>query len=165
MIRGKLGEYVSSVIYAVVIFMLLYVFLWPVRIIGISMEPTLVHGDRVFVSRALAFVGAYERGDLVMMRVVNDSIDSGRYIIKRIIASEGDVLLIEDGQVFINGEPLEFEAYIVGGLSLTLEDDMYFLIGDNSIYSVDSRDFGAVHRGNIRGKVLFRFWGGSVRID
>jgi len=128
------------------------------------MEPTLNHGDRIFVSRAMAFSGTYDRGDLVMVRIYDD--EGSRYIIKRIIARPGDVFVIDDGKIFINDELslANCEAYIAPNLSLALPDNYYFLMGDNTSLSTDSRDFGPLHRSDIKGRVLFRFMGGSLNI-
>ncbi|MCL2564343.1 MAG: signal peptidase I [Defluviitaleaceae bacterium] len=140
--RKKLVEYAKSFVYAFIVFIILYVFLWPVRIVGISMEPALNHNDRVFVSRALSVIGAYERGDMVMVRANYN--ESGRYIIKRIAALPGDEVKIENGRVLI------------------LADSQYFLMGDNREYSTDSRSFGPVNRRDIAAKVLFRFFSGGI---
>lgn len=142
-----INEYVKSLgqsfIFAVIVFILLYIFLWPVRIVGVSMEPALNSGDRVFVSRAAGFVSEYRRGDLVMVRVYHDA--GNRYIIKRIAAVPGDILVIDDEQI-------------------ELYPNYYFLIGDNYAFSTDSRDFGPLHRSQLRGRVLFRFMGGNFNI-
>lgn len=153
-------EYVKSLIYAIIVFLLLYIFLWPVRIVGVSMEPVLNDGDRVFVSRAMVFTGAYERNDLVMTRI--DGEVKQRFIIKRIIAMPGDVVVIENGQISVNNELIALDVY--GSISIRLDYNHYFLMGDNHVYSRDSRDFGSVHSRDIRGKVLIRFFGGSFNI-
>ena len=162
--RKIMREYIKSFIYAAIVFVLMYIFLWPVRIVGVSMEPALNNGDRIFVSRAMAFAGAYNRDDLVMIRIHDGG---SRYIIKRIIAGPGDLLIIENGQIVVNDGLVLFDEsnFIIGNLSLIIPDYYYFLMGDNHSLSVDSRDFGAVHRRNIRGRVLFRFMGGSLLFD
>ena len=42
--------------------------------------------------------------------------------------------------------------------SLKLEEDDYFVMGDNRPNSYDSRNFGPISRDKIRGKVLFRIF-------
>jgi signal peptidase I len=129
------------------------------------MSPTLNDGDRVFVSRGMGFVSEYTHGDLVMVRI-NDDIGS-RYIIKRIAAVPGDVLIIDNGQVTINGVValFRYERHGEDSLRFELYQDYYFLIGDNHTFSTDSRDFGPLHRSDLRGRVLFRFMGGSFTIN
>jgi len=153
-------EHAKSLIYATIVFLLLYIFLWPVRIIGVSMEPVLNDDDRVFVSRAMVWVGAYERNDLVMTRI--DGEVRQRFIIKRIVAVPGDVIVIENGQLSVNNELIAVDVY--GSVSIVLDYNHYFLMGDNHAYSNDSRDFGSVHSRDIRGRVLFRFFGGRFNI-
>lgn len=159
--KSVISEYIKSFIYALIVIALLYIFLWPVRIVGVSMEPVLNNGNRIFVSRAMIVAGAYDRNDLVMIRRHDDM--GRRYIIKRIIAKPGDSLKIENGQVFVNSEAVEFgtDSYVAGRISLVLADNYYFLMGDNHSLSVDSRDFGPLHRNSIRGRVLFRFMSAS----
>lgn len=43
-------------------------------------------------------------------------------------------------------------------VELTLEDDYYFALGDNTEHSADSRIWGFIKQDRITGKVLFRFW-------
>lgn len=162
--RKKLIEYAKSFACAFIVFAILYIFLWPVRIIGVSMEPALNHNDRVFVSRALGFIGAYGRGDMVMVKVNYSSYRDRRYIIKRIIAEPGDKLLIENGRVYVNDLVINYfgDAYIRPDLSVTLADGHYFIMGDNSAHSLDSRDFGAIERSRIVGTVLFRFFNRGI---
>ena len=124
------------------------------------MEPALNHGERVFVSRALAFIGGYDRGDIVMVLVRADYGENQRFIIKRIIAGPGDELQIERGIIFVNNEAMNssVENFVSGDLSLILGESQYFIMGDNSAYSVDSRNFGTVDKSDIAARVLFRFF-------
>ena len=122
--------------------MLLYLLLWPVLIHGVSMEPALNHGDRIFVSRALAFFTDFEQGNLVMLRAPQGD---RRYIVKRIAALPGEEIM-------------------VGGEVFTVPHGHYFLLGDNSEYSLDSRNFGAVSESDIVARVLFRFFGGRFKV-
>ena len=81
---------------------------------GPSMEPTLLHGDRVvvakflyglflpFTNEAVVTWGMPEAGDVVIVRSPADNID----IVKRVIGVPGDVIEIRDDVVYRNGEPL-----------------------------------------------------------
>ena len=120
---------------------------------GDSMEPTLHSGDLVLYLR----VGQkYERGDVVSVRI-----PSGEYYVKRIIAMEGDTIDLRDGCVYLNGELLE-EPYIMGETleqagtiryPFRLQRGQIFVMGDNREVSMDSRSFGVVGRGQIKGKL------------
>lgn len=124
---------------------------------GGSMEPTLLEGDVVLYTRINS---QYHRGDVVSVRI-----PSGEYYVKRIIAMEGDVLDLRDGNVYLNDELLS-EPYLYGELTkesdgivrypYTLQEGQIFVMGDNRKESMDSRSFGAVGIRQIRGRIWFR---------
>ena len=152
--KEKLLDYIQSFIYALVTFLFLYIFLWPVSIEGISMEPALNSGERVFISRALCMANLYGEGDIVMLKANYDP--DKKYIVKRIVAEPGDTVKIEGGNIYINGE--EIDGYAAGSLEIQLRDDQYFFMGDNREYSYDSRNFGALNKNYIVGKVVLRWY-------
>ena len=76
------------------------------------------------------------------------------YAIKRVIGLPGETVLIQNGQVYINGNPLadspmdsEIRTAGLAESSITLGENEYFLLGDNPDSSQDSR-FSSV--GNIK---------------
>ena len=87
--------------------------------------------------------------------------------IKRVIATEGDHIKIENGKVYINGEVYE-EPYLPEGTETTDANGFYtdlivpqgtvFVMGDNRGNSTDSRAFGCIPIDKIESKVLIRFW-------
>jgi signal peptidase I len=129
-----------------------------VEVQGRSMAPTLQDGDRYFLNRIVFYWRAPARGDLVVVR------DPGHNdcAVKRIIALPGDSMAIRDGIVFLNGRRLA-EPYLSRDAktfaedkkekSLVLGEDRYFLLGDNRVYSEDSRAYGPVHRNQIVGLI------------
>ena len=130
---------------------------------GDSMEPTLHSGELVMYFRLNQ---DYQKGDVVSVRI-----PSGEYYVKRIIALEGDLIDIKDGTVYVNGAPLE-ETYIQGETHpqpgavrypFRLQKGQIFVMGDNREISMDSRSFGVVGRGQIKGKLLFHGGRGSVK--
>lgn len=124
---------------------------------GGSMEPTLLEGNIVLYTRINR---QYHRGDVVSVRI-----PSGEYYVKRIIAMEGDVVDLRNGNVYLNDEPLP-EPYLDGALTpekdgmvrypYTLEEGQVFIMGDNRAESMDSRSFGAIGIRQIRGRIWFR---------
>lgn len=124
---------------------------------GGSMESTLEEGDLVLYTRINP---GYERGDIISVRI-----PSGEYYVKRIIAMEGDVVDLQDGKVYVNGELLT-EPYIheetfasregMVRYPYTLQEGQIFVMGDNRAVSMDSRSFGAVGMRQIKGKIWFR---------
>ena len=125
----------------------------PVRVDGASMDQTLEDGQILLLYK-LANV---DYGDIVVL----DEEKEGEIIIKRIIGMPGDTVSIKDNTVYVNGEEVE-EDYAYGETSdyeeITLDDDEYFILGDNRPISKDSRYFGPVKEDEIIGKVIFRIW-------
>ena len=127
---------------------------------GDSMEPTLKSGELVMYLRLNQ---DFQRGDVVSVRI-----PSGEYYVKRVIALEGDLIDIRDGSVYLNGTLLE-EPYIKGETleqpgavryPFRLQKGQIFVMGDNREISMDSRSFGVVGRGQIKGKLWFHAgWG------
>lgn len=87
--------------------------------------------------------------------------------IKRVIGVPGDHIVIEDGNVYINGE-LQKEKYLQSGvittngrgncLDVTVPDNSVFVMGDNRSQSTDSRCFGCIPLEKIESKVWIRIW-------
>jgi signal peptidase I len=83
--------------------------------------------------------------------------------VKRVAAVPGDTVEIRDGSVYVNGKLYGEEGMIdmnAEGLvreMITLEKDEYFVLGDNSGESEDSRyqDIGSIEKKMIIGKVWF----------
>lgn len=125
----------------------------PVRVDGASMNQTLEDGQILLLYK-LANV---DYGDIVVL----DEEKEGEIIIKRIIGMPGDTVSIKDNTVYVNGEEVE-EDYAYGETSdyeeITLDDDEYFILGDNRPISKDSRYFGPVKEDEIIGKIIFRLW-------
>lgn len=124
-----------------------------------SMENTIMTGDRVF---GLRLVKDYERGDIV---VFPDPDEGGIYLIKRIIGTPGDTIIIKNGSVFVNDVKLD-EPYIKEPMrtdevfSIVVPENGYFMMGDNRNDSFDARywDNKIVYKEDITGKALFRYW-------
>ena len=126
------------------------------QVSGSSMEPNLHEGELLITSNFFKF----EKGDMVAF-YYNDSV-----LIKRVIATEGDVVYIEDdGAVFVNSVRLE-EDYVkelsYGNCDITfpyqVPKDSVFILGDNREVSIDSRSksIGCISNDKIIGKIQFK---------
>lgn len=131
------------------------VILLPVRLSGISMEPTYTDGALNFANR-LAFAWRQPaRGDVVAIRMAGPSV----VYVKRIVGLPGERVEITMGTVVIDGVPLA-EPTVVHKApwnvpALTLGGDEYFVIGDNRAMTAENHDFGRAARERIVGKLLF----------
>jgi len=125
-----------------------------------SMEPTLLVGDRVVVSRMSYWNNEPERGDIVVFKFPQDE---KLNLTKRIIGLPGETLTIKDNQVYINNEALK-EAYVPPQKKVPdfgpvlIPTGQYFMMGDNRDNSADSRVWGFVTKKQIKGKAKFRYW-------
>lgn len=144
-------EFVIIFLIVVVVF---NVFIGVSRVAGNSMEPTLQNGEIVFFSR----IGSdYKDGDVVFARM-----PSGEYYVKRVIATEGEVVDLKDGILYVNGVPEDGEYFLgkteaqegIVTYPYTVEEGKYFMVGDNREGSMDSRSFGALLESSIKGKLL-----------
>lgn len=121
-----------------------------VKVDGISMEPTYKDKDKLVVRR----LGRPSKGDIVVFK------RGSKYLIKRVIATPGDSISIEDNKVYVNNK-LIYEDYIKGNteasLSTKLKESEYFIMGDNRENSLDSRVFGSILGEDIIGIKLLDF--------
>lgn len=126
------------------------------QVSGSSMEPNLHEGELLITSNFFKF----GKGDIIAF-YYNDSV-----LIKRVIATEGDVVNIEDdGTVFVNSVKLE-ENYVkelsYKNCDITfpyqVPKDSVFILGDNRKVSIDSRSkaIGSISKDKIIGKIKFK---------
>lgn len=150
---------VSVLTYVAAIAALIATLVLPVlQIEGTSMEPTLVNGDIVLLTKTTHF----ERGEICGFAWNN------KLLIKRVIGTPGDWIEIDtDGTVYRNGEKLEepYAQRIAFGecdleFPYQVPQEQYFVLGDMRESSNDSRNtlIGCVSADQIVGKVFFRIW-------
>lgn len=126
---------------------------------GPSMQPNLCCGQRVMTEKVTyrLFHGP-QRGDVVVVNVPG----SPEPLIKRVVALAGETIEIRNGQVYIDGEPVEepwVEYSATHDFAPTTVPPLHvFIIGDNRPNSRDSRTFGPVHVDQIEGRALFVYW-------
>ncbi|MDD3393559.1 MAG: signal peptidase I [Anaerotignum sp.] len=130
-----------------------------------SMETTIMTGDRIMALRTSYWLDEPQRGDVVVFRYPDDP-EQKTLFVKRIIGVGGDVVKVENGSVYINGEVLNepyLEVITQGNFGpFEVPEGCYFMMGDNRNSSLDSRfwDNKFVAPDKILGKVVFRYYKG-----
>jgi signal peptidase I len=131
-----------------------------VTVMGGSMAPTLNNSKRYLLNRWVYHVRAPRQSDIVVLR---DPVDHGLSV-KRVVATEGDVVELKGKAVFVNGVKLN-ESYLEPGtptytyakareISFRCGKDECFVLGDNRTNSTDSRAYGPVPRSNVLGMIV-----------
>jgi signal peptidase I len=129
--------------------------LLPVRVSGISMQPTYRDGTCCLVNRLAFRWKPPQRGDVVLIRTTG----MHKVFMKRIVGLPHETLRIEDGVIMINDQPLP-EPYVKVRLpweepAYVLAADEYFVLGDNRATEEWSHRGGPVPREKIVGKLLW----------
>jgi len=156
--------YLNDLTYMLIAIVLVFLLLFRVIVVsGDSMKQTLIDGDYLLLLSNV-FYREPQPGDIIVAS--KDSYDNGSAIIKRVIATEGQIVDIdfEHGIVYVDGLPLE-EPYINNLTTrqegilfpLIVEEGCIFVLGDNRDVSKDSRhpEIGLIDTREVLGKALF----------
>lgn len=136
-------------------------------VIGSSMEPSLYNGQEIFLNRLIYKVSSPREGDVVVF--LPNGNEKSHFYVKRVVGVPGDKLYIKNGILYVNDETVEdyFNDIIAEpGLlenEVILEEDEYFVIGDNCNSSEDSRsaNIGTVKKSYIIGKAWMKMASGD----
>lgn len=132
-----------------------------------SMIPTLKIGDKLFVNKYVYRFEEPKRGDIIVFKFPSDP---KKDFIKRLVAKEGDTVEIRDGKLYVNDRVMDEETpfsrfyyynhgpYGDPGQKILVPADSYYVLGDNSANSTDSRFWGFVPKKNLLGKAVLRWW-------
>lgn len=128
-----------------------------INVSGNSMLPTYHENEKLFLSK----IGSIKNQDVVVIDCESEGEEF--YIIKRVIAVPNDKLRISGNDVFVNESKIS-EEYIKDAnwnedhlfdIEMILNENEYYVMGDNRLSSMDSRYIGPVFEKNILGKIIF----------
>ena len=177
--KSVLRDWVESIIVAFLLAMVIRAFVVQAfKIPTGSMRPTLLEGDLILVNKfiygaripftdfRLPAVSGLKRGDVIVFIYPEDP---KKDFIKRLVGLPGETVEIKNGSIYINGQPLvgpvfnQRYYYNRGdlgseGQKISIPKDSYFVLGDNSASSKDSRYWGFVPKKYILGKALLIYW-------
>jgi signal peptidase I len=144
-----------------------YFLIQPFFVNGASMDPNFFDGDYLIIDEISYRFNEPKRGDVIVFRY---PLDPSQFFIKRVVGLPGETVKIEDGKVFIYSLEIPEERivldesaylkddYTPGNLEITLEEDEYFVLGDNRMASSDSRKWGELDEKYIIGRAWIRAW-------
>ncbi|MBS4217593.1 signal peptidase I [Bacillus sp. FJAT-49711] len=167
--KKEIYSWMKSIALAFIIAFICRQFLFtPTTVFGESMSPTFHEHDRIVVSKTTKI----ERFDVIVFNAP----DANKHYIKRVIGLPGDRIKVQDDILYVNGKEIK-EPYLIENKKgsplnkitwdFTLKEitgksnvpkGVYFVMGDNRLYSKDSRSFGFVSAESVIGEVKFRFY-------
>ncbi|MGE5308566.1 MAG: signal peptidase I [Deltaproteobacteria bacterium] len=177
--KSALYEWIESAIVALLLALVIRTFIVQAfRIPTGSMRPTLLEGDAILVNKFLygarvPFTGWQlpavrnpVRGDIIVFMYPEDP---KKDFIKRLVGLPGESVEIRNGTIYVNDRPVTDPSfngryyynrgdYGDTGKKVTVPDHSYFVLGDNSFSSQDSRYWGFVPEKYIRGKAICIYW-------
>lgn len=124
----------------------------PVRVKGLSMYPTLNNKDIMLLDKISYRFNDIKRFDIVVVDYNNEE------LIKRVIGLPSETIEVKDNVLYINGKEQK-QAFLKTETDdfekVTIPEGQYFIMGDNRGNSLDSRIIKSVSRSQIRGKAIF----------
>lgn len=175
--KSWIRDWTESLVVAFVLAMIVRTFfVQAYKIPTASMVPTLIPGDKIFVSKMvygprvpllgirLPGLRKPKRGDIV---VFIEPTERKKVYVKRLIGFPKDRVEIKYGSVYINGtvvaDPRVSKNFYYnegpyGEGEITVPEGYYFMLGDNSANSYDGRKFGFVPVKDLLGEALVIWW-------
>ena len=142
------------VVLAVTCFITFKFILLPIRIDGISMQPTYHTGQVNCINRLAYLRHEPQRGDIVSVRLAGNSV----MFMKRVIGLPGETVAFHEGHAYINGKLLD-EPYVKlpcdwEMTSVLCSPTQYYVVGDNRSMPIELHTKGRAERDHIAGKLF-----------
>lgn len=165
---GFFSDTIQTFGMALAVFLVIYfVVARPFQVSGDSMFPTYKDKEYIFTNILGLKLGHLNKGDVIVFKA---PIDNTKDFIKRVIGESGDIVEVKEGQVYVNEERLNEQAYLnsdvktFGGTFLPentpkkVPEGELFVLGDNRTNSSDSREWGFLKKSDVIGKSFFVYW-------
>jgi signal peptidase I len=164
---STLRENLESIAWAVAVALVIRTFVVaPFKIPSGSMRLTLIEGDRILVNKFIYRFKEPQRGEIIVFRFPDNP---RRPFIKRLVAKGGDKVEIRGGDVLVNGHEVDASVmqhtfyYNQGEYGqekqvVDVPEGSFFVLGDNSASSHDSRFWGFVPDRFLIGRAICIFW-------
>lgn len=142
----------------------------PRYIPSLSMYPTFEVGDQLAVEKVTKRVRPFSRREVVVFNppetfrnLVGDSNRKAKEaLIKRIVAVEGDTVVVKGGKLFVNGdeqdEPFKAEDAEYDFGPVLVPPGEVLCLGDNRNHSLDGHIWGFLPVENVIGRAVFVYW-------
>jgi len=127
----------------------------PIRIRGISMEPTYHNGGVNFCWRLRYLFSEPQRYDVVTVRLAGKRV----MLLKRVVALAGERVEFRDGKLLVDGKTVN-EPYVRYGCDWNLiarrvGKDSVYVVGDNRSMPMENHYFGQTSINRILGGVVW----------
>ncbi len=152
--KVKFKDILSYLIIIAVVLLIRAFIMTPVKVVGDSMVPTLINGDVLILNK---LDRNYNRFDIVVVKLEEENEE----IIKRVIGLPGETIECENNQLYINTKKLDDpynDGFVEDFLLIKLEENEYFIMGDNRKVSKDSRSFGKINKKDLKGSANLRLF-------
>jgi len=163
---------IGSILFAGIILLRVTGLVRPVKVPTGAMAPAIAPGDHLFVEKISFLRRSPVRGDILVFNSENiEGLMPNALFVMRLVGGPGEKIRFADGKVFINDTPTELTnstGKIVYGNpanqtdpirdlkeNFIIPENHYFVVGDNSSNSYDSRFWGPLPAANIIGRVSF----------
>jgi signal peptidase I len=174
--KSLLREYLEAAIIAVFLALFIRAFvIQAYKIPSGSMEPTLLVGDHIlvnkfiygvkvpFINKTIIPLCEPKRGDIIVFVY---PLDTKKDYIKRVIGLPGEQIEIINKEIFINGTLFDAPFGVYGESPrknnnfgpVIVPANGLFVMGDNRDHSYDSRYWGFVPLGLVKGKAIIIYW-------
>lgn len=164
-LKKEIIDWIKTIGISLVLAFLIVQVVKPTIVSGESMYPTLNNKDYLILNRLSYKFGDIKKGDIIVFKTdLKQDNGKDKDLIKRVIATGGDHLVIKDSKVYVNdkllNEPYIDNAYTSGDIDIVIPKGKVFVMGDNRENSKDSRseDVGLVDENDILGEVMVRLF-------